>query len=142
MNIVLKTFVAALLAGCTLVSCKASETPSYAGAYQDRDNKEPNLFISARKDGKYDVEIVTFTNSTWLLLENGAEIRRMLIEQKIFVPTLWPNVLKEEQKNTAAYTLANSILPLPCDQRYGPEEMNMIIEAVFRCLRKLQEKQA
>ena len=77
-----------------------------------------------------------------LLLENGTEIRRMLIEQKIFVPTLWPNVLKEEQKNTAAYTLADNILPLPCDQRYGLEEMNMIIEAVFRCLRELQEKQA
>ena len=77
-----------------------------------------------------------------LMLAEGQKIRKKLIEQKIFVPTLWPNVLKEEQKNTAAYTLADNILPLPCDQRYGPEEMNMIIEAVFRCLRELQEKQA
>jgi hypothetical protein len=75
-----------------------------------------------------------------LMLENGPEIRRELIRQKIYVPTLWPNVLRDQQEASAAYQLAGWILPLPCDQRYGPEEMAVIIEATERCLRVDQEK--
>ena len=32
-----------------------------------------------------------------LLLKNGHRIKQVLIQQKIYVPTLWPNVLEEEQ---------------------------------------------
>ena len=69
-----------------------------------------------------------------LLLENGAAVRRALIAEKIFVPTLWPNVLREQPEGSTAYRLAANILPLPCDQRYGAEEMARISETVLRCL--------
>lgn len=65
-----------------------------------------------------------------LMLENGAEIRRNLIGQRIFVPRLWPNVLQEQPADSTAYRLTEQILPLPCDQRYGREEMDRIIQAV------------
>lgn len=74
-----------------------------------------------------------------LMLENGAEIRRELIKQRIYIPTLWPNVLRDQPEDSAAYQLASRILPLPCDQRYGPEEMAFIIKAAERCIRKDQE---
>ena len=70
-----------------------------------------------------------------LLLEKGSAVRRALIAEKIFVPTLWPNVLREQPEGSAAYRLAANILPLPCDQRYGAEEMAFVAEAVLRCLR-------
>lgn len=62
-----------------------------------------------------------------LMLENGAEFRRKLIENKIFVPTLWPNVLDEAEKGSLEYKLAADVLPLPCDQRYSKEDMDVII---------------
>ena len=34
--------------------------PSYEGIYLDEDNNEPNLFITRRDDGKYDVRIGIF----------------------------------------------------------------------------------
>ena len=34
--------------------------PSYEGTYLDEDNNEPNLFITHRDDGKYDVQIGIF----------------------------------------------------------------------------------
>ena len=34
--------------------------PSYEGVYLDEDNNEPNLYITLRNDGKYDVRIGIF----------------------------------------------------------------------------------
>lgn len=62
--------------------------------------------------------------------ENGMELKRKLAEKKIFVPTLWPNVLSLEC--TLEKDFAENILPLPCDQRYCKEEMMKIVEEIIR----------
>ena len=62
------------------------------------------------------------------------DTKRKLIEQKIFVPMLWPNVPEQQPEDSEACRLAEQILPLPCDQRYGAEEMDFIIRAVRDCL--------
>jgi hypothetical protein len=67
-----------------------------------------------------------------LLVENGAEIRKKLQQQKIYIPTLWPNVVEEMQENSLEYGLAKDILPLPVDQRYGEEDMMEIINSIWR----------
>ena len=64
-----------------------------------------------------------------LYIENADETRKKLIKNKIFIPTLWPNVITENKDKTA-YEYATKILPLPCDQRYGKEEMIKIIEII------------
>ena len=66
-----------------------------------------------------------------LLLADGEHIRRQLIKKKIYVPTLWPNVLTDPSAGNTARRLAGSILPLPCDQRYGIWEMDAIITEVL-----------
>ena len=66
-----------------------------------------------------------------LLLADGERIRQQLIKQKIYVPTLWPNVLADPSAGSTARRLAGNVLPLPCDQRYGLWEMDMIITAVL-----------
>ena len=58
----------------------------------------------------------------------------ILIRKKIYVPQLWPNVLREQPAESMACRLTREILPLPCDQRYGTEEMIVIIDAVEKCL--------
>ena len=65
-----------------------------------------------------------------LLLENGAMIRKKLIANKIYVPTLWPNVLHMMSEESLEYHYVNDLLPLPCDQRYGLEEMDYICDLV------------
>ena len=69
-----------------------------------------------------------------LMLPDGQKIRKKLIERKIFVPLLWPNVPAQQPEDSEACRLAEEILPLPCDQRYGAEEMDFIIRAVRDCL--------
>ncbi len=59
---------------------------------------------------------------------NGMALKQYLAKQKIYVATLWPNVL--EMDGTLEKDYAENILPLPCDQRYGKEDMEWICSAI------------
>jgi len=61
-------------------------------------------------------------------MENGIEIRKVLAQKKIYIPILWPNVLTDSPEAEASieHDYAKNILPLPCDQRYGIEDMEYI----------------
>lgn len=69
-----------------------------------------------------------------LYAQNGPEIRAALAKQKIYIPTLWPNVLQTLDKGRTERDMAKNILPIPCDQRYGKEDMETIAKAVLRCM--------
>lgn len=62
--------------------------------------------------------------------KNGIRLRKYLAGKKIFVPTNWSNVLRDMPDDSPEYDFAANILPLPCDQRYGPEEMKRIAEVI------------
>ena len=62
--------------------------------------------------------------------ECGQELRSHLIKNKIFVAKYWPNVNAWAGDNAIETWLANNILPLPIDQRYGIEDMKRIIEVI------------
>lgn len=64
--------------------------------------------------------------------ENGMAVKKKLAEQHIYVATLWPNVLSMDGQSEK--TFAENILPLPCDQRYGIEEMKIITEKLAKCI--------
>lgn len=70
-----------------------------------------------------------------LLKEGSFDIRQKLARGGIYIPTLWPNVLEDCSKDSCAYYFAENILPLPIDQRYGDEEMDILISAVTDALR-------
>lgn len=64
------------------------------------------------------------------LSENGGELKKKLISNKIFVATYWPNVFEWCTTNSMEYELVKNLVPLPIDQRYGPDEMNRILEVI------------
>ena len=59
------------------------------------------------------------------------ELKKILLERKIYVATLWPNVVRME--GSLEKNFAENILPLPCDHRYGLKEMDIICEVVLSC---------
>ena len=68
-----------------------------------------------------------------LMIPDAVSMRKLLIEHKVYVPTLWPNVLQQVDKDTTDYKLVQNVLPIPCDQRYGLEEMDFIVELITKC---------
>ncbi len=69
-------------------------------------------------------------------LNVGRNIKRRLIEEKIYVPTLWGHMLEEEYKGTFEYSISDETIFLPLDQRYGEEDVGYIINCVKDILAK------
>lgn len=70
-----------------------------------------------------------------LYLDNGTEIRRKLLEDKIYIPVLWPDVSDICARQWKECDMAENILPLPVDQRYGEKEMELMIQKIRAYMR-------
>lgn len=64
-------------------------------------------------------------------VSNGLELRKRLIENKVFVAKYWPNVLPCEDFGLEA-NLANNVMALPIDQRNEERDMERIINIIKR----------
>lgn len=69
-----------------------------------------------------------------LMLRNANMVRKKLIEKKIYIPILWPDVLERMPAKSVEHQLAQEILPLPCDQRYDENDMMYIIKEINKIL--------
>ncbi|MEX9690609.1 hypothetical protein AB7Y06_16255 [Providencia rettgeri] len=65
-----------------------------------------------------------------LLSEKSEIIRKKLISHKIYIPKLWPNVTTNYGASHLESNFVNHILPIPCDQRYGRCDMDIIINII------------
>jgi len=63
-------------------------------------------------------------------VDNAEKIKKVLIENKIFCATYWPNVFDWCGKEKNSYHLTNEIISLPIDQRYNLDDMKKILEYV------------
>lgn len=65
-----------------------------------------------------------------LWIENAVEVKQKLLQDKIYIPTLWPNVLEELPSEWIEWKMSRNILPLPVDQRYSQEDMEYIAQLI------------
>lgn len=111
----------------------------YQNAKKIREENFRILYESFKEMNKLDLSIPEGPFMYPLYIKEGNKIKKMLQNIKIYVPTLWPDVLKSCNENSIEYDMANNILPLPIDQRYTKEDMFYIVEEVRKCLRILKE---
>lgn len=64
------------------------------------------------------------------LVVSNAEIRYRLIEEKIYIPQWWKYLLEILPENTIEYRLSKYLLPLPIDQRYSINEIEIMINRI------------
>lgn len=63
---------------------------------------------------------------------DDTELKLRLIKEQVFVATYWPNVLDWTSADMIEHELAKKLLAIPCDQRYGEEDMNVIIQLICK----------
>lgn len=69
-----------------------------------------------------------------MYIANGAAVRKVLQDKKIYIPTLWSNVINNCGENTIEYNLASNLLPISVDQRYDGENMKYLAQEVLKCI--------
>lgn len=82
-----------------------------------------------------ELDFTSFKNWSGALIypfftENASFLREKLIENKVFNPVFWSNVLDETSDESVDYKLASCIVFLPLDQRYSARHMRKIVEIV------------
>ncbi len=66
------------------------------------------------------------------LISNGSKLKKKLIDNRIYIATYWPNVLKWVDSKTWEYYLSNNLVALPIDQRYNKNDMKTIISFIIK----------
>lgn len=64
------------------------------------------------------------------LTESGCLLRQMLIDNRIFVATYWPNVMGWCREGDVENCLYSGIIPLPIDQRYSLNDISRILNTL------------
>lgn len=65
-----------------------------------------------------------------LVVEFGSQLKSKLIEDRIFIPTYWPELLRDSRISLTERGLVSNIVHLPIDQRYSETDMLRIINKI------------
>ncbi len=77
---------------------------------------------------KLDNDAVPMVYPFW---SNNLNLRQLLIANKVFVATYWPNVLDWCDRNQLESRMVNEIVFLPVDQRYEIRDLQIIINLIL-----------
>lgn len=70
-----------------------------------------------------------------LLSFDASTARKRLASEGVYIPMLWPNVLKDGHSGPQAIEYASCMLLLPIDQRYNRGDMDRLISLVGKVLK-------
>ena len=62
---------------------------------------------------------------------NRSDLKKKLIDSKIFVATYWPNVFEWCEPADLEFELADHVVCIPIDQRYGDADMLKIVDLII-----------
>lgn len=102
-----------------------------------RKKRNKNFKILHKEFGgmnQMDIEQVNGPLCYPLLLNNGSEIRKELIKERIFLPIYWPNVFEMVSEKSFEYQITNNLIAIPVDQRYDFKDMARVISNIKRFL--------
>ncbi|ARD67576.1 hypothetical protein [Eubacterium limosum] len=110
----------------------------YKGIKTIRNNNFQSLHEKLRKFNQLSnrISITTQTPMVYPLLVKNKNLRKKLIENNVYVPQWWQYLIKQLEKNTFESYLSSYLFPLPIDQRYGQEDMNIISEFILKECKK------
>jgi hypothetical protein len=60
-------------------------------------------------------------------INNGAVLRQRLIENKIYIPTLWPNI---KRVHGFEFEIKNNLLQIPCDHRMDIKDIKRMVRII------------
>jgi len=92
-----------------------------------------HLHESLKRFNQYDIPDLTSFECPMVypFYTNDIGLRLRLIENSVFVATYWPNVRDWCTSEEEEHKLTELLLPLPIDQRYDANDMDLIIKLIY-----------
>ncbi len=91
-------------------------------------------YLKERLDGVNRLKPENGTYMYPLLVSDGERVREALNKKKIYIPILWPFTLANFWQGDIAYNFARNIIPIPIDQRYSQQDMEMVVNSVLEII--------
>lgn len=66
--------------------------------------------------------------------QSNSPLKRALLKEKIYIPTLWKELLNNQFRGTLEYRLSSDTIFLPIDQRYDLEDMDYLADRVIKLM--------
>lgn len=66
-----------------------------------------------------------------ILVDNRDKIQSLLAARGIYCPVIWPIPIQHTDVGVVEHKIASSMLAIPCDQRYEPDDMRWIARAII-----------
>ena len=104
----------------------------YEQVQQQRRDNYQTLAAALGKSNKLQLTLpVDDVPMVYPFLTTDDTLRARLIQNKIFIPTYWQNVLQwTNEQQFLERQLVQYLLPLPIDQRYNAQDMQIIISHI------------
>lgn len=71
----------------------------------------------------------------------NSPLKKALLKEKIYIPTLWKEMLCSQFRDTLEYRLSSDTIFLPIDQRYDPEDMEHLAGRVTALMNETMYEQ-
>lgn len=111
----------------------------YDMVWETRESNFKYLHKHLKKYNKLEIDIDSVHGPMiYPFLSQDENLRSYLIENGIFVPHYWPEVLIRSKNDTFEYYMSTNMCGLPIDQRYGKEEMDKIVGIVSEYISTIQ----
>lgn len=124
---------------CSKLSRNLLKVVDYQKCHEVRTANYEFLFHEFLDINRLELKLIEGAFAYPLYITNGRIIRKLLIEKKIYVPTLWMDVLEVCKENELEAKYALDILPLPVDQRYTQKDMKFIANTIKEIIFNLNE---
>lgn len=83
------------------------------------------------------IDFETDTPFMYPFYNHNNNLRSKLLENNIFVPTIWKHIISCTESNANEKDWAKHIIPIPIDQRYSSDDMIYIAKFIQNILRKM-----
>lgn len=128
-------YIAEHMGGMSILAQGILKNVDYCRVQKQRENNFSSLYRELKKYNALGLpEKCAAYQFPFLIKEVGRKIKKALIDNKIFVSTLWAGNDLLLNGNEFELCMSNDAVFLPVDQRYSEEDMKYIAYMVKRCL--------
>ncbi len=98
-----------------------------------RQHREANFaYLRNRLDASNLLQLPTSVGGPlcYPFLPTQALDRTQFVSRRIYIPTYWPDVRNRSTPGSMEHAMVERCLPIPCDQRYTPSDLDRILDLI------------